>query len=71
MRGERLLPGIGRGLALHCWRVGVVVVPGGREAPPADISELLASVDAVLHQAKSKGSGSVIPTIRLADHPAA
>ncbi len=39
--------------------VGLVVVPGGHDAPPADIADLLARVDAALYRGKSSGAGSV------------
>ena len=40
--------------------VGVVVVPGGRDAPPTDIPQLLADVDTALYEGKSRGPGSVV-----------
>ncbi len=40
--------------------VGAVVVPGGKNLPPADIPRLLADVDAALYAGKSSGPGSVI-----------
>lgn len=40
--------------------VGLVVVPGGKDAPPVDIARVLADVDAALYAGKSRGAGSVI-----------
>ncbi|GAC1610450.1 MAG: hypothetical protein NVS3B26_17280 [Mycobacteriales bacterium] len=40
--------------------VGLVVVPGGKSAPKADITQLLATVDQALYEGKSKGSGNVV-----------
>lgn len=40
--------------------VGLVVVPGGKDAPTVDISQVLADVDAALYEGKSAGSGRVV-----------
>lgn len=40
--------------------VGLVVVPGGSDAPPADIPRVLAAVDTALYEGKSIGPGSVV-----------
>lgn len=59
--------------------VGLVVVPGGRDAPPAPLQRLLAEVDAALYEGKSRGPGSVVvfqqaplsgvPALPSARHP--
>jgi len=46
--------------------VGLIVVAGSTDAPPADIPRVLASVDAALYQGKAKGPGSIV--VALAPH---
>jgi diguanylate cyclase (GGDEF)-like protein len=40
--------------------IGMVILPGGSQAPPVDVPAILAAVDAALYQGKARGASSII-----------